>query len=85
MILRVGARKYSSMEIVEFEDISSPILALIISLIIILVENKRPNFDTFPPLFILRIRHLESSVWDPSRPAVKLRIEALDQQHLVRR
>lgn len=48
------------------------------------MEYQRPNLNTFTVLLTLRSWNFKSRMRHSARPSVKLRVEALDQDHLIR-
>ena len=52
---------------------------------LVFMENQSPDFDTFSGILINCLRVHECCVWHPASTPVKLRVEALDQHHLLRR
>jgi hypothetical protein len=49
------------------------------------MKYQRANLNALPALLILRIRHLKRRMRYPPSSPIKLRVEAFDQNHLIRR
>lgn len=49
------------------------------------MKHQRSDFNALPALFILRSRDVERRMWNPPCASIEFRIEALDQNDLIRR
>lgn len=49
------------------------------------MKNKRPDLNTLPCPLILTFLIHKRTMWNPSRPPIRLTIETLNHQHLLRR